>query len=129
MRVRWLAAALAVALGMPHGASGRSDRADAALVLAIDVSGSVDDNRFKLQREGVAGALESEEVAAALLSGVNQTIEIAVIEWAEEQRLLVPWTVLRGRDDLSTLATRLRGASRSWVHTKTDPGGGIAAAA
>ena len=48
-----------------------------ALVLAIDVSGSVDDNRFKLQREGIAVALDSDEVAAAVLSGVNQTIEIA----------------------------------------------------
>ena len=43
--------------------------------------------------------LESEEVAAAVLSGVNQTVEIAAVEWAEEQRLLVPWTILRGRDD------------------------------
>ena len=128
MRVRWLAAALAVALGMPLGASGRSDRADAALVLAIDVSGSVDDDRFKLQREGIAVALESEDVAAAILSGVNQTIEIAVVEWAEEQRVLVPWIVLRGRDDLKALATRLRGSGRSWVHTMTDPGGGISAA-
>jgi hypothetical protein len=97
-------------------------------VLAIDVSGSVDDDRFKLQREGISAALESEEVAAAVLSGINQTIEIAVVEWAEEQRVLVPWTVLRGRDDLEALATRLRSASRSWLHTMTDPGGGIAAA-
>ena len=123
-----MAAALAVALAVPLGASAGSDRADVALVLAIDVSGSVDDNRFKLQREGIAAALESEEVAAAVSSGVNQTIEIAVVEWAEEQRILVPWTVLRGRADLEALATRLRSASRSWVHTMTDPGGGIAAA-
>src|SRR5215469_12630498 len=100
----WLAAAFSAALGMPLSVSAGSDRADVALVLAIDVSGSVDDNRFGLQREGVAAALESEEVAAALLSGVNQTIEIAVIEWAEEQRVLVPWTVLHGRDDLGALA-------------------------
>jgi hypothetical protein len=124
----WLAAAFAAALGMPLSVSAGSDRADVALVLAIDVSGSVDDNRFKLQREGIAAALESEEVAAAIAAGVNQKIEIAVVEWAEEQSLLVPWTVLRGRDDLKALATRLRGASRSWVHTMTDPGGGIAAA-
>jgi hypothetical protein len=108
----WLAAAFAAALGMPLSISAGSDRADVALVLAIDVSGSVDDNRFKLQREGIAAALESEEVAAAIAAGVNQTIEIAVVEWAEEQSLLVPWTVLRGRDDLNALATRLRGASR-----------------
>ena len=128
MKDLWFAAALAVALGVPLGASAGSDRADVALVLAIDVSGSVDDNRFKLQREGIAAALESEELAAAVSGGVNQTIEVAVVEWAEEQRLLVPWTVLRGRDDLEALATRLRTASRSWVHTMTDPGGGIAAA-
>ena len=67
-------------------------------------------------------------MAAAIAAGVNQTIEIAVVEWAEEQSLLVSWTVLRGRDDLKALATRLRGASRSWMHTMTDPGGGIAAA-
>ncbi|HEY1433525.1 MAG TPA: DUF1194 domain-containing protein, partial [Stellaceae bacterium] len=80
------------------------------------------------QREGIAAALESEELAAAVSGGVNQTIELAVVEWAEEQRLLVPWTVLRGRDDLEALATHLRRAGRSWVHTMTDPGGGIAAA-
>jgi len=122
------ATALAAALAVPLCASAGSDRADVALVLAIDVSGSVDDSRFTLQREGIAAALESEEVATAVSIGVNGTIEIAVVEWAEEQRLLVPWTILRGRDDLKTLATRLRGAGRSWVHTMTDPGGGIAAA-
>ena len=124
-----IAAILAVALGLPlSGASAGSDRADVALVLAIDVSGSVNDNRFKLQREGIAAALESEEVAAAVSGGVNQTVEIAIVEWAEAQRILVPWTVLHGRDDLEALAARLRSASRSWVHTLTDPGGGIAAA-
>ena len=55
-------------------------------MLTIDVSGSVD-NHFKLQCEGIAAALESEEVAAALSNGICQTIEIAVVEWAEEQRL------------------------------------------
>jgi Protein of unknown function (DUF1194) len=124
----WLAAALAAALALPVGASAGSGRADVALVVAVDVSGSVDDNRFKLQRQGIAAALESDEVATAVSGGVNQTIEIAVIEWAEEQRLVVPWTVLCGRNDLQALAARIRGASRSWVHTMTDPAGGIAAA-
>jgi hypothetical protein len=107
----WLAATLAVALAMPFDASAGSDRADVALVLAIDVSGSVDDNRFALQREGIPAALESEEVVVAVSIGVNQAIEIAVVEWSEEQRVLVPWIVLRGRDDLRALATRLRGAT------------------
>jgi len=63
----WLAATLAVALAMPFDASAGSGEADVALVLAIDVSGSVDNNRFALQREGIAAALESEEVAAAVV--------------------------------------------------------------
>jgi hypothetical protein len=128
MKRLWFVAALAAGWGVPLSAFAGSNRADVALVLAIDVSGSIDDYHFKLQREGIAGALESEEVATALSNGVNQTIEIAVIEWAEEQHLLVPWTVVRGREDVGALAARLRGANRSWLHTKTDPGGGIAAA-
>jgi len=128
MKSRWLMAALAIALEVPLGASAGSDRADVALVLAIDVSGSVDDNRFKLQREGIAAALESDELATVVAMGVNQTIEVAVIEWAEEQHVVVPWTVLRQRNELTALARRVRTANRSWVHTKTDPGGGIVAA-
>jgi Protein of unknown function (DUF1194) len=127
MRGSWCAAALTVALGAPLGASAASDRADVALVLAIDVSGSIDDNHFRLQREGIAAALESEGFYAAVSIGANQTIEIAVVEWAEEQRVVLPWTVIHGRSDLAALATRLRRANRSWVHTMTDPGGGISA--
>jgi Protein of unknown function (DUF1194) len=125
MRSRWFAAPLAVALGMPLAASAGSD---VALVLAVDASGSVDDNRFRLQREGIAAALDSDELAAVIAMGANQTIEVAVIEWAEEQHVVVPWTVLRRQDELTALASRVRAANRSWVHTKTDPGGGIAAA-
>ena len=68
MNCRRLAAAFAAALTVPICAFAAPHRADVALVLAIDVSGSVDDHRFKLQREGVAAALESEEVAAAILA-------------------------------------------------------------
>lgn len=129
MRRPWATAALAIGwLALPPSASAQTGHADVALVLAVDVSGSVNDDRFKLQREGIAAALESDDVAAAVSSSVNQTIEIAVIEWAEEQRVLLPWAVVRGRDDLVDLATRLRAANRSWVHTMTDPGGAIAAA-
>ena len=110
--------------GLRHAAA----QADVALVLAIDVSGSITDQRFALQREGIARALDSDALAAALAAGAHQTLEIAVVEWAEEQDLAVPWTVVRSRQDLADLAQKLRRAPRAWVHTKTDPGGGIAAA-
>src|SRR2546423_634812 len=77
--------------GQPHDchglcrAGGLARHRSAPTRLTIDVSGSVEDNHFKLQRKGIAAALKSEEVVAALSNGVNQTIEIAVVEWAEEQ--------------------------------------------
>jgi Protein of unknown function (DUF1194) len=120
------AAAFAVAvLGGPHPAAAQ---ADLALVLAVDVSGSVSPERFKLQREGIAQALESDEFAAVVSAGNYRTIEVAVVEWAEEQAVVLPWTIVRQRKDLADAAQQLRDAQRSWVHTRTDPGGGIAAA-
>ena len=126
MRLATFAAALAVVL--LGGLRCAAAQADLALVLAVDVSGSVSDDRFKLQREGIAKALDSDEMAAALSGGAHQTIEIAVVEWAEEQQVVVPWTVVHRREGLADIALRLRRASRAWVHTRTDPGGGIAAA-
>jgi hypothetical protein len=129
MKRTWVAAALVVAAtGGLRGAHAQTAQADVALVLAVDVSGSVDDSRFKLQREATAAALESDELAAALSADVNGTIEVAVVEWAEEQSVVVPWTVIRGRSELAAVANRLRLAERSWLHSKTDPAGGIAAA-
>ncbi len=124
-----LGVALAAALvGGFSRALAESPEADVALILAIDVSGSVDDDRFNLQREGIADALDSDDFAQLLSGGAHQTIEIAVVEWAEEQRVTLPWTVIRGRADLAALANRVRHADRAWVHVMTDPAGGIAAA-
>jgi hypothetical protein len=125
VRLLLLAALAAAMLG---GARSAAAQADLALVLAVDVSGSVNDGRFKLQREGIAQALDSDDFAAIVSTGGHGAIEIAVVEWAEEQRVVVPWVVVRGRQDLAQIAQRLRGAPRSWVHTRTDPSGGIAPA-
>lgn len=127
MRRFYFAAALAAAL--LGGQRAAAAQADLALVLAVDVSGSVSDERFQLQREGIAKALDSDDFAAVVSSGTHRRIEIAVVEWAEEQTVIVPWTVVRDRQDLANLALRLRQTPRAWVHTRTDPGGGIAAGA
>jgi hypothetical protein len=121
-----LAAALIALLHVyPRGAAAQ---ADVALVHAVDVSASVTPERFKLQREGIARALESDELAEIVTDGAHQAIEIAVVEWAEEQEVIVPWTVVQCRADLVGLAGLVRQTSRSWVHTMTDPAGGILAA-
>jgi hypothetical protein len=127
MRTFCAAIVLVAILVAPAGAV--EAQADVALVLAVDVSGSVNEARFTLQREGIVAALDSAAFAAIVAGGSRGTIEIAVVEWAEEQAVILPWTVVRGREDLAAVARRLREADRAWVHTKTDPGGGIAGAA
>jgi len=52
-----------------------------------------------------------------------------VVDWAEEQAVILPWTTVRGGGDLAAVARRLRKADRAGVHTQTDPAGGIARAA
>src|ERR1700732_3268539 len=76
MKRAWVAAALVVAsAGGLRDAHAQTAQADVALVLAVDVSGSVDDIRFKLQREATAAALESDELAA-LSADVDRTVEV-----------------------------------------------------
>jgi hypothetical protein len=95
-----LVVAAAGGLRDPHA---QTAQADVALVLAVDVSGSVDDIRFKLQGEATAAALESDELAA-LSADVNRMIEVAVVEGGRAAcgRAL---DVIRGRSELWAVAT------------------------
>jgi hypothetical protein len=103
-------------------------RADLALVMAVDVSSSVNEERFRLQREGLANGLESQAVLDAVAGGVNQTIELAVVEWSEEQTVLVGWTIIRNHADLDAVVVALRTTARPRVGSMTNVGGGIASA-
>src|SRR5579883_888502 len=127
MFARWLGAVLVVcsAFLANHPAAAQ---ADLALVMAVDVSASVDDQRFALQRDGVAMGLESQAVFDAIAAGPHRTIELAIIEWSEEQRVLVDWTVVRNRDDLRSVLDALRTGERPQVGWKTSVGDGIASA-
>lgn len=97
-------------------------RADVAVVLAVDVSGSINDERFRLQREGLAQAVEG-------LSDVigRQKIELAVLEWTSDSQVIVPWTALETVDDVHRVAGLLRSEPRSGSML-TDVGLGISAA-
>jgi len=100
-------------------------QADLALVLAVDVSSSINDERFKLQREGIAEGLESKEILDAIASGPRQTIELAVVEWSEDQSVLVDWTIVRNRADMDSVLAALRTKPRPRVGYRTNVGGGI----
>ena len=85
-----------------------------ALALGLDVSGSVDTQEYRLQLDGLAGALLRPEVQAAFLALPGTPVRLHVYEWSGlgSQRTLVPWTEINSAQDLqntaSTLATTPR---------------------
>lgn len=86
-----------------------------ALLLALDVSSSVDDREYALQRDGLAAALMSEDVQGAILQG-GGSVALAVYEWSGRRQSAVvqDWVLLQSRDGIATVAARLRQAERSY---------------
>lgn len=97
-----------------------------ALALGLDVSGSVDDDEYRLQLDGLAAALLNPEVEDAFLAMPSAPIELAIYEWSglNQQRLIVDWTTVRDGPVLKQIATRLRGTFGSY----TDPSTAIGSA-
>jgi len=83
-----------------------------ALVLLVDVSGSVSPDRYELQHTGVAQALTDAHVQHVLLSQPGG-MAITVIEWSDRRHVVVPWHMVQSADDVSAIAETLRGAQRS----------------
>lgn len=114
--VRRLAAALAIgltAVAAPARAVGAgSTGVDTALVLAVDVSGSVDEHRFRLQMEGIAQALEDAAIQRAILGGPHGAILVAMVQWSDRPSLTIPWTRIGAVGDARRLAAQIRNAAR-----------------
>jgi hypothetical protein len=104
---------LGLATPVAHADEGQ---VDVLLVLATDVSRSVDDREFKLQREGFAAALSDPRVLNVITSGPTGRIAVAFVEWASEfeQRVVVDWFLVAGEKDAKTLAQRILAAPRSY---------------
>lgn len=90
-----------------------SERCDVALVLALDVSGSVDPTEWDLQRRGTAQAVLSPRVASAVQSGPYGQIAVAVTQWHSEPSVAVPWVLVRGAADLAELAAGVEQIQRA----------------
>src|SRR3712207_4772062 len=93
---------------------------DVLLVLAVDVSRSVDEDEARLQREGYRNAVSDSLVIEVIRGGMVGAIGVAYVEWAgaEYQRLVLPWTRIASPADAYTWASRLDEAPRaslSWT--------------
>jgi hypothetical protein len=98
-------------------AAPAADKVDLLLVLAADVSRSVDASKFQLQREGYAAAVSNPRVLDAVRSGRNGRIGVIYIEWSGvgSQRVLIDWTTLSDAESAKAFGDRLLEAPRSFA--------------
>ncbi|MEM8577516.1 MAG: DUF1194 domain-containing protein [Pseudomonadota bacterium] len=80
---------------------------DVELVLAVDVSRSMEPFELEIQRRGYAAALRSPEVHAAIARGPLGYVALTYIEWAGTQRVIVPWTRVETPADANAFADQL----------------------
>jgi len=109
---------LALALGL----SAAPVRAcDTALVLAIDVSGSIDSADYRLQTEGLLAALSDPGVVEALVRG---EVALAVVQWsgADQQALSLPWQRMLSPGAVSAFADRAAAMPRAFSGSDTAVG-------
>ena len=108
--MRALLALVVILLGLLICASARAERVSACLVLAVDVSSSIDTQHWKLQRDGYADAFEHPAVLRAISASEHSRIAVMVFEWSgrDEQRTLVPWTIVETPADGTRVAAVLR---------------------
>jgi hypothetical protein len=84
-----------------------------ALVLAVDVSSSIDSADYALQRHGIAAAFRHPEVHRAIAAQASGTIAVAVMEWAETQSVVVPWRIVDSAGAAERLAQDIDDIRRS----------------
>jgi hypothetical protein len=98
---------LAALLGATYTSAGAED-VDTALVVAVDVSNSVDEERYRLQMEGIAQALEDPEVIQAIVGGAKGGILFSMVTWADRPSVTLPWTYISSEAEARALAKRVR---------------------
>jgi hypothetical protein len=112
-------AGLPFAGGQPLRAGSVS--VDLALVLALDCSGSVDEEEFALQMRGLADAFRRRETAAAIRKGDLQRIAVSVVHWSgsEGQATVLPWSVIADAADAENFASLVDSTPRGVEPTTT----------
>jgi hypothetical protein len=94
-----------------------AEKVDLLLVLAADVSRSVDSGKFQLQRDGYAAAISDPRVLEAISSGRNGRIGLTFVEWSGSgsQRVLIDWTGIGNAEEAKSFGDHLLEAPRSFA--------------
>jgi hypothetical protein len=125
--IRFLAGIILIAASFiaQNAMSACATEVDLLLALAADVSGSVDDQKFALQREGYSAAITSPRVIEAIRSGGLGRIAVCYIEWSGlgNQKVLIDWTVIQDAASAHRFAGQLDQAPRAFFgHTSVSGG-------
>ena len=109
LALTWGAFAAPRLADLPGSKSAGSTEVDVELVLAIDISYSMDFDELALQREGYVQAIVSQEFLNALKQGTNGKVAVTVVEWAgiAEQRIVLPWRLIDGPASAQAAANEL----------------------
>jgi uncharacterized protein DUF1194 len=94
---------------MPGRASPGTVAVDVELVLAVDISYSMDFDELALQREGYVQAITSKEFLEALRHGMHGKVAVTYVEWAgiAEQRIVMPWRLIDGPESAQAVAAEI----------------------
>ena len=115
--VRTLLLLILTGVSAVPAAAAAAEQVDLLLVLAADVSRSVDNAKFQLQREGYAAAVSDPRVLDAIRSGRNGRVGLTFVEWsgAGSQRVLIDWTTIGDAETARGFGDRLLEAPRSFA--------------
>jgi hypothetical protein len=122
--LRYLLALWLMALAIP---SGRAESVDLQLVLAVDASGSVNQYRFELQKQGYAAAFRDPRVLKAIRSGIAGAIAVTMVQWTgpEMQIQAVDWRVIRDEATANAFAAAVDDMPRQLFSGGTSISGAI----
>lgn len=119
MRARHTLRALSVALTLA-GPAMAEERCALELILAVDVSGSIDDREFALQMEGIASAFEDTRLVEAVMAQEGGVL-VTLTQWsgASRQRQVTGWHLLTDPGSMHTFADAVRQGGRDWRNYST----------
>ena len=121
-------ALVAIGLMLAGAAPARAQAVvDLQLVLAVDVSGSVSDERFRLQQQGYAQAFRSWRVLEAIRSGTARAIAVTMTQWTGpgQQAQVVPWMVITDEASMLAFAEAIERTTRQLYGGGTSISGAI----
>ncbi len=104
-----LSGSVVIAATAPAAAMAAAQAVDLELVIATDVSRSIDEDEAVLQRQGIAAAFRNPEIIRAISSGFHGKIGVAYIDYSSRafNRIVIDWMIVQDRTSADTFAARL----------------------